>query len=171
MSGKFHREYVLQIGSEFVNQLALSEAIARYRFVGKMRRGYRRVDSAEILIEPIDVRLALDVFLKMWGPDEEGWPSRKGLLEEIPFQFHFADVVRFNIELLLKTGSKEFLRGLQGFAAQQAMAIDHEGLKHRDLDIPMATTEETIFKALGLAFIEPSERRTWDESKIQLTRR
>jgi DNA polymerase (family X) len=72
-------------------------------------------------------------------------------------EVHLADRKHFGAVLLHATGSAEHLEQLRALADQKGMKLEADGLrKGRRL---IAASEEDIYHALGLPFIEPELRR------------
>ena len=71
-------------------------------------------------------------------------------------QVHFADQKHFGAALLFATGSAAHLEGLREFAERKGMTLAPDGL-HKDRGV-IAETEEDIYRALGLPYIEPELR-------------
>jgi len=60
------------------------------------------------------------------------------------------------------TGSGDFNKGMRVYAMAKGMAFSQAGLRDRESGMLLAgTTEEEIFKALGVPFVPPKDRTTW----------
>jgi DNA polymerase (family 10) len=70
---------------------------------------------------------------------------------------HLTDKRHYGAALLLATGSEEHLNQLREIAAARGMTLDEKGLRKGDKVIA-SKTEEEIYRALGLSFIEPELR-------------
>jgi DNA polymerase (family 10) len=70
---------------------------------------------------------------------------------------HLARKRRFGCLWLFATGSDAHLKQLQSLACKKGMSLEPDGL-YRDGKLVAARTEEEIYEALGLAFIEPELR-------------
>ena len=70
---------------------------------------------------------------------------------------HLANQNRLGAALLFATGSESHLDQLQTLAKKKGLSLDANGLR-RNGKIIAAGTEEEIYEALGLAFIEPELR-------------
>jgi DNA polymerase (family 10) len=75
---------------------------------------------------------------------------------------HLADPRHYGITLLRATGSQAHLDALQKRAAEKALVFDEEGLR-RGRRVVAGASEEQIYAALGLPFIEPELREGRDE--------
>ena len=81
---------------------------------------------------------------------------------------HMANKQRFGAALLFSTGSEAHLKQLQTIAHKKGLRLGPDGL-YRDGKLVAARSEQDIYKALGLPFIEPELREGRDE--IALSRR
>ena len=70
---------------------------------------------------------------------------------------HLTDKQHYGAALLLATGSQEHLKDLREIAAARGMTLDKDGLRKGD-KIIASESEEEIYRALGLQFIEPELR-------------
>lgn len=154
--------YAQEVGRSFMQELIDEGVVDRWDFVGDIRLGEDEIERADILLHPTDVNLMTSIFVFIWGDDPWENYCRQVELEGITFRFFAANCVSYGAQLLLKTGSDDFLAGLRKHANGIGMHIDEEGLKYCGLDIPMSTTEEETFRELGLDYIDPCERRGWD---------
>lgn len=71
-------------------------------------------------------------------------------------QIHLADRKHFGAALLHATGSAAHLEQLRALAEKKKMRLEQDGL-HKGRSV-VASTEEDIYRALGLPFIEPELR-------------
>jgi len=79
------------------------------------------------------------------------------LVSNSQFSIFMTDKRRAGATLLLATGSKNHIAELRRLATQSGMTLDEGGL-HAGRKLVAAKTEEDIYKALGLPFIEPELR-------------
>ena len=70
---------------------------------------------------------------------------------------HLTDKRRYGITLLLATGSPQHIEGLHALATRKGLKLGPEGLL-RGRKVFAARSEEDIYAALGLPFIEPELR-------------
>jgi len=75
---------------------------------------------------------------------------------------HLADRSHYGTTLLLATGSKKHIDELGALARHKGFSLDRQGLS-RGSTVIAGRTEEGIYKALGLAFIEPELREGGNE--------
>jgi DNA polymerase (family X) len=79
---------------------------------------------------------------------------------------HLTDKQHYGAALLLVTGSEEHLKELREIAAAEGMTLDEEGLRKGDKTIA-SESEEAIYRALGLPFIEPELREGRGEITLE----
>jgi DNA polymerase (family 10) len=97
--------------------------------------------------------LVADLALVAEAPDLEDAPV---ILDSSGLKVHLTDRKHYGASLLQATGSPEHLEGLRSLAEKKGMQLEADGLhKGRSL---VAGTEEDIYHALGLPFIEPELR-------------
>ncbi|TIL78215.1 MAG: DNA polymerase/3'-5' exonuclease PolX, partial [Mesorhizobium sp.] len=72
------------------------------------------------------------------------------------------DRKHFGANLLEATGSADHLEQLKTFAADKGFTLNADGL-HRGRKLIASATEEEIYQALDLQFIEPELREGRDE--------
>jgi DNA polymerase (family X) len=77
--------------------------------------------------------------------------------DQSPLALHLTDKQHYGAALLLATGSQEHLRELREIAAARGMTLDKDGLRKGD-KIIASRSEEEIYHALGLQFVEPELR-------------
>ena len=83
---------------------------------------------------------------------------------------HLTDEKHFGAGLLFATGSEAHLDALCALAKRKGLTLNAEGLK-RDGRVVASRSEEEIYKALGLAFIEPELREGGDEIALAKSKR
>jgi DNA polymerase (family 10) len=81
---------------------------------------------------------------------------------------HIANQHRFGTALLFSTGSDAHLKQLQGIARKKGLSLEPDGL-YRSGRLVAARSEQDIYEALGLPFIEPELRE--GRGEIALARR
>src|SRR6478609_1322930 len=83
---------------------------------------------------------------------------------------HLTDEKHFGARLLFATGSEAHLDALCALAKRKGLTLNAEGLK-RDGRVVASRSEREIYKALGLAFIEPELREGGDEIALAKSKR
>jgi DNA polymerase (family 10) len=80
-------------------------------------------------------------------------------------KLHISDPSRYGAALLFATGSDEHLRQLTGYAKDRGFTLDSAGLRRGRRKLA-CETEEQIYAALGLQFIEPELREGRGEIEL-----
>jgi DNA polymerase (family X) len=83
------------------------------------------------------------------------------------FTFYLTDTKHYGITLLLATGSDAHLEALRALAKKKGLAFEQTGLR-RGQKIIASSSENEIYAALGLPFIEPELRESGDEVRLAL---
>src|SRR5256714_99251 len=97
--------------------------------------------------------LVVDLALVAEAPRSDGEPTAHN---SSGLKIHLTDRKHFGAALLQATGSSDHLDQLRNLAARNGMRLEGDGL-HKDRSL-VAGTEEDIYRALGLPFIEPELR-------------
>jgi DNA polymerase (family 10) len=104
--------------------------------------------------------LVADLALVAEAPAVEGGPTT--LTSGSKLAIHLTDERYYGITLLLATGSREHIEKLRALAGDKGVTIEREGIR-RGPTVIAARSEEDIYNALGLPFIEPELREGRDE--------
>jgi DNA polymerase (family 10) len=97
--------------------------------------------------------LVVDLALVAEAPRSDGAPTAHN---SSGLKIHLTDRKHFGAALLQATGSSDHLDQLRNLAARNGMRLEADGL-HKDGSL-VAGTEDDIYRALGLPFIEPELR-------------
>jgi DNA polymerase (family 10) len=97
--------------------------------------------------------LVVDLALVAEAPRSDGERTARN---SSGLKIHLTDRKHFGAALLRATGSSDHLDQLRNLAASKGMRLEADGL-HEDRNL-VAGTEEDIYRALGLPFIEPELR-------------
>lgn len=141
----------------------------RWEIAGSYRRGKDTVKDLDILLEcsaetlydlGVDLKDCPDVQVEMSGKDIlRFWVPQDGEMFEI-------DVLRVRSPaewapyLLYRTGSAEHNIQMRGLAKALGFKLSERGLFNRETGEQIPTpTEESVFAALGLRYLEPAARR------------
>ena len=103
----------------------------------------------------------LSLVAQMW--DAQGAVCKQE--DQSQLALHRTDEQHYGAALLLATGSQEHLKELREIAAARGMTLDKDGLRKCD-KIIASESEEEIYRALGLQFIEPELREGRGEIKL-----
>jgi len=114
--------------------------LKRITFAGDLRRGCELI---------ADLSLVVEASVLNGGPTT--------LLPGGGITVHLTDKRHYGISLLLATGSAQHLEELRALAARKGLTVDSDGLR-RGRKRLAAESEEDIYAALGLPFIEPELR-------------
>jgi DNA polymerase (family X) len=117
--------------------------------VGDFRRGCELVSDLSLVVEAADADVGT---------------IRSGSHLHI----HLTDPAHYGITLLRTTGSTAHLEQLNALAARKGFILDAVGL-HRGRKV-VARSEEEIYAALGLPFIEPELREGTDEVALAVNK-
>ena len=80
---------------------------------------------------------------------------------------HFSDATHFGAQLLAATGSKKHLDELRHLAAQKGFTLKPNGL-FKAKKLIASRTEQEIYQALGLGYIEPELREGLGEIDLAI---
>jgi DNA polymerase (family 10) len=134
-----HRSALLLENAEHSLREAHPE-LKRIVFAGDLRRGCELVADLSLVAET---------------PAVDGGPAT--LAPGGGLTVHLTDKRHYGITLLLATGSAEHIEELRALALRRGLTLDSEGLRHGP-KLVAAGSEEDIYAALGLPFIEPELR-------------
>jgi DNA polymerase (family X) len=112
--------------------------------------------------------LVADLALIAELPEVGGAPESIELSDSS--KIYMADEASFGAALLFATGSQDHVRQLAGIAKTHGMALDGEGLRE-GAKVVAADTEEAIYAALGLPFVEPELREGRGEIELAMAGR
>jgi DNA polymerase (family X) len=139
-----HRAAALLEGAEGQLRRARPD-LKRIAPAGEFRRGCELVSDLCLVVESSSVR-----------------GSSKTISSDSQIKIHLTDPARYGIALLMATGSQSHVDKLKSLASDKGMMLDEWGL-HRGRRIVARKSEEQIYHALGLPFIEPELREGQDE--------
>jgi DNA polymerase (family 10) len=146
--GRLHLHRAARLLESAEKRLRQAHAdLKRITPAGDFRRGCELVSDLSLVVE---------------ASDADAQTIRSGS----QLQVHLTDPARYGITLLRATGSGAHLEQLAGLAVRKGFVLDETGL-HRGRKV-IARTEEEIYAALGLAFIEPALREGTDEIALAL---
>jgi DNA polymerase (family 10) len=147
--GKRHMHRAAMLLESAQEQLRRSKlGIKQLIPAGDFRRGCELVSDLAIVAET--TRL-------------EGGPKK--LLPSSQLNVYVTDTRRAGATLLLATGSEKHIEQLRKLAAEREMTLDEEGLR-TGKKVIASRTEEDIYRALDLPFIEPELREGGHEIEL-----
>lgn len=154
-------EKAKEIAVKVVEQLYLH--CERITVAGSIRRRRPEVNDIDLVLIPQD-RARLDYVLMSLGKDGKmkmaGPKIARVAMEEIDLDVYYATEENWATLLLIRTGSTGNNKRLCSIAKDRGwrLAASGDGLFNED-DVRIAgDTEQSIFDALGIAYLEPWER-------------
>ncbi len=156
-----------------IHKLEKVKGVKKAAYAGSLRRGRETVGDIDLLVaaDTKDARRISDAFIKLI-PDVEvlgsGETKTSIRVSEdaggLQVDLRIVKPESFGAALLYFTGSKEHNIELRERAIRQKMTLNEYGLFKQDSQAMVAgTTEEEVYKALGLAWIPPELREARGE--------
>jgi len=141
----------------------LSPHCDKIKIVGSIRRGKAFVHDIDMVAIPKpETELLLNTVLCSIGTVEMNGSKVKKLHlpENITVDIYLATPATWATLLLIRTGSAESNIRLSGLAKSKGwhLKASGEGLFDEDDNRIVGDTEESIFSALGIPYLEPNER-------------
>ena len=177
-SGKEERKllgYVLPIAREIENKLKSLKEVEKIDVAGSIRRMKETVHDIDILVQTSASKKVIDFFTSMNNVSRilaKG--SKKAAIitqEGIQADVRVIDKESYGAALLYFTGSKEHNIDLRKIAIKSSMKINEYGLfklsKNKEEKIA-GETEESIYKKLGMSYIEPELREDTGEIEASI---
>ena len=133
----------------------------RVQVAGSIRRQRPFVNDIDLVVIPYN-RSGLDMALMRMGNYKmSGKKIARVEMDSIPLDIYFATPETFATLLLIRTGSVENNIRLASLAKRRdwRLAASGDGLFNEKDERIAGDTEESIFKALGLPYQRPEERR------------
>lgn len=132
------------------------ESVEQAEYAGEMRRKLETVEKVEVVASAHVINAACEALQSFWETVDEasdGCRTLRGRLTDgLPLEIHVALPSRFGIELWRRTGSDAHVRAFE----------EH-------LEVPSAAmSEDEIFEAAGVAFIQPELRENLGEIEAAL---
>lgn len=139
---------------------------AKHQLAGSYRRGHKEVGDADYIVTDADLTDLFHDLAKKFRNIKLARGGDKLITCVVPFkkkeiQVEFINVPKssFGAALLHSTGSGDFNHGLRSFAKKKGFKLNQYGLFDVATNKKIAgTTEESIFKALDLKPIPPTDR-------------
>lgn len=176
LSGKDQRtpiEHALPIAGEVVEALAGLESVEAIEYAGSLRRFRETIGDIDILVAAADRSgvmegfLALPIVREALGKGE----TKTSVLTQAGMQvdLRVVDPDQYGAALLYFTGSKAHNIRLRQLALERDWTLNEYALSEIESGQVVASrTEEEIYDALGLAFIEPPLREDTGEIEAAL---
>ena len=157
----------IQISNRVVEQLKQIPHVERFAIAGSFRRRKETIGDFDVLIQTEEPASAIDLFTKK---DEVKEVLSSGELKaSVILQDRMQVDVRVISEeswgaaLLYFTGSKEHNISLRTIAIQKGFKLNEYGLFDTSEKVVASRTEEEIYGALGMDYIEPELRESRGE--------
>ena len=167
--GKFKLITAYKYASQIRDELKKSNVIGRVEFAGSLRRKKELVGDVDILVTSDNPKAAMKVFVKIDGVKEVlakgDTKSSVRLNCGLQVDLRILDKDSFGAGLYYFTGSKEHNVTARDMAKKAGLKINEYGAYKGSRKIA-SKTEEDIFKAIGLKYIEPELRE--NRGEIQL---
>lgn len=142
----------------------LKKLTPTYELAGSYRRGAESIGDLDFVVVNCDMAELLARLTEKLGATKAPRAGDSVVTAIVPFgkkkiQVEFVNVKPKSIgaALIHSTGSGEFNMGLRGLAKGKGLKLSQHGL-FRDTTFVAGKTEESVFKALGLAYIPPEDR-------------
>ena len=152
--------------SEILHQLRDHPDILRASLAGSMRRGLETVKDIDLVAATEDGEKVADWFSRRDFVDSIiGAGATKvsvTLKSGVNLDLRLVGDREFPFALQYLTGSKIHNETLRGIAKRQGLKLNEYGLFHGEKSLA-CTDEEAIYKALGLAYIDPELRENMGE--------
>jgi len=156
----------LEVADRLLEWLGTLGTVRKAEVAGEVRRDLEVVDSVDLVAASADPASVLAAFRGLSGA------APTASAEDDRAEIRFSDGLRatlvcveakrFATALLYATGSDEHLRQLEARAQGMRLRLDADGLWRGEKRVA-ARDENAVYKALGLAFIEPELREGWGE--------
>lgn len=140
---------------------ALEPYCERIQIAGSIRRRKAIVNDIDLVLIPRD-RWNLDsALLRMGNYKMSGMKITRVEMDSMPLDIYFATPETFATLLLIRTGSVENNIRLASLAKKKGwrLAASGDGLFNEKGERIAGDSEESIYKALGVPWQEPWERR------------
>ncbi len=156
---------------EFLKPLSKLPEVKRISVAGSLRRQKETVRDIDILVISHKPKKIMDTFTKL--------PSVKDILaegetkasvrtkEDTQIDCRVVEEKSFGAALLYFTGSKNFNIKIRQLAIRKGLKINEYGVFKKEKFVA-GSTEEEIFKLLGMAYVEPEMREDTGEIELAL---
>jgi len=164
--GKFKLITAYSYAESIVRQLGRVKAVQKIELAGSVRRKKELVGDIDILIISDEAEKVMDAFVKIDGIKEvlvKGMTKSSAVLScglQVDVRVLKSD--SFGAALYYLTGSEEHNVAVRDMAKHAGLKVNEYGIFRGDKNIA-SRTEEDIFKALGLSYIEPELRENTGE--------
>jgi DNA polymerase (family 10) len=158
----------LPIAESYVEYLKVSRPLDMISVAGSLRRGKETVGDIDILVGDDDPAGIMDSFVSYQEVDEilmKG-PTKSSvrLKDGIQVDIRAVNTKSWGAALCYFTGSKEHNVTMRAMGVSMGLKLNEYGLFTRDTGKKVAgETEEDVYRALGLSYVEPELRENSGE--------
>lgn len=158
----------LPLGEAYVDYLKASLKLDKISIAGSLRRGKETVGDIDILVGDDKPAAVMDAFVSypevdeilMKGPTKSSVRLKGGLQIDL----RAVETKSWGAALCYFTGSKEHNVEMRRIGVQMSLKLNEYGLFERDSGKMVAgATEEDVYNALGLRYVEPELRENSGE--------
>jgi len=158
----------LPVAEAYVEYLKTKQALDKISVAGSLRRGKETVGDIDILVGDDEPEAIMDDFVKyaevqdvlMKGPTKSSVRLQNGLQVDI----RAVETKSWGAALCYFTGSKEHNVTMRGIGVKMGLKLNEYGIFDRDSGkMVSGSTEEEVYKTLGLRYVEPEMRENSGE--------
>ncbi len=162
----------MQTADKFIRVLKKTTGVKKISSAGSLRRLKETVRDIDILISSDNPKKIMDIFIKLSpGAEILAKGETKASIRtknDVQIDCRVVEEESFGAALLYFTGSKNFNIKLRQLAIKKGLKINEYGI-FKGENFIAGRTEEEIFKALGIDYIEPELRE--DTGEIESAQR
>lgn len=156
----------LEVAERLLEWLDTLEGVTRAEMAGEVRRDLEVVDSVDLVAAAKKPEEVLAAFRALGGvPRDASAPADRAeirLSDGLRIRLVCVPAARWATALLYATGSAEHLAQLEARAESLGLRLSEDGLRRGGKRVA-TRDEEAVYRALGLAFVEPELREGWGE--------
>jgi len=145
------------IAKNFLSEI--KEFCERIEIAGSIRRKTPEVNDIDIVLIPRQREHLIQRIRKISRVEVQGKKLMRTEYSNIQIDIYFATEATWGILLLVRTGSKEHNIKLCQYAINKGMKLSSEKGLMKDGKVIASKTEEEIFQALGMDYVEPEDRK------------
>ncbi len=146
------------LGQRLLDELLAKGAIKRGLICGSIRRQCADVGDVDMVIEPSN-----DFALNAWLIDKFGYqsdkktPAQAGLVDGIQVDILVTTAEGWGAACMHMTGSKQTNIRQRAVAQRRGLMLNEKGCWRND-ELIAGATEQEVYEALGLTYLEPEDR-------------